>query len=1025
MCTPNESKSNPQLDALLAEAGWVLKLAKRLARDQAAAEDIAQGALALALEKRPAIEGGLRPWLATVVSRLARRNVRSDARRQAREFVVTSNRDSESDASDEVLMRFELQQDLARRVDSLPEHYRRVLVYRYYEGLSVKEIAVATGATPSTVRTQVERGLERIRLQYNDDSGSRGALGVFLIAGGSSTDFVSRRIAEILIMQTSTKVVAATACALVLAFAVISSNVVWPGTSNADNVESEVAQDELAQIESVAKPSMNAPVEKDVRVVAQKAIEDTEVPALGQATTPTVTTLRARILSQDSRPLVGATLSSLYFDEDQDERGVSPIAYSDRDGRVVLELNDDSVRKSRNDVYDMTFEVAAAGQTTQFLVNKPRLHGDTNLGDIRLSLGSAIVGMAVDTAGQGFVGAVLYAGASETIEDLAESRITGPVFGATRIRAVSQVDGRFELAGVSPKLADGRAPSVRVWAHAPGHLWTITEPITITSLGAIDIGRVLLEEAPDEMRLEGTVVRPDGLPAAGARVDFMSMGRPMEGHVKADSRGRFLIIPRDDSSLQLIARDANKRFGMSSAMIAKRGESVELKLLRQRRIVNVTVLDADGEPVADVHLRPVLEDGLVPGQDWSYTDELGHVEIVVPGQSFSVWARKAGYGSKHEGPFEHDSAPETLTITMSGGRVMTGRVLAYGEPVEGAKVAVMRLYEEFAAMTGGFPNRYPSGVHLLTTDSEGRFEAPLKLGWVELGAVARKDGLATGEVTLDSAPGESVHGIEIHMTVGGAIEGVVTPPPGMEAGGQYVGASRGDGLPLSTITDDKGRYRLEGLTPGNWRVEGRLREVRTELLSTSRHPEDMDPRWNAFVVDRETLKLDVDMRHLVEIKFAGQLRIDGAAPLPGWKADLVIPKHERDVAEVGAVALDSRGRFTLTTRATRAELRLVGPLPGDAMVEMVREIRFDGARFDWEGALTTVPIEEWVEGDFEQARFVRGIHDEGDRELTTVPIGEDGILEARVPVGRSSLQVLAKNISSDNTWDVIRVVEIR
>ena len=35
----NSPLPDPHLDALLAEAGWVLKLAKRLARDQAAAED--------------------------------------------------------------------------------------------------------------------------------------------------------------------------------------------------------------------------------------------------------------------------------------------------------------------------------------------------------------------------------------------------------------------------------------------------------------------------------------------------------------------------------------------------------------------------------------------------------------------------------------------------------------------------------------------------------------------------------------------------------------------------------------------------------------------------------------------------------------------------------------------------------------------------------------------------------------------------------------------------------------------------
>ncbi|MEE9392100.1 MAG: sigma factor [Planctomycetota bacterium] len=124
MSTQKKSPHNPQLDALLAESGWVLQLAKRLTRDWAAAEDIAQSTLALALERQPDTKGSLRPWLAKVASRLARHRVRSDVRRQAREAQVSSSSRStaglSSSSSDEVLMRFELHRDIAKRVDALP-----------------------------------------------------------------------------------------------------------------------------------------------------------------------------------------------------------------------------------------------------------------------------------------------------------------------------------------------------------------------------------------------------------------------------------------------------------------------------------------------------------------------------------------------------------------------------------------------------------------------------------------------------------------------------------------------------------------------------------------------------------------------------------------------------------------------------------------------------------------------------------------------------------------------------------------
>ncbi|MDE0896861.1 MAG: hypothetical protein OSB10_09800, partial [Planctomycetota bacterium] len=77
------------------------------------------------------------------------------------------------------------------------------------------------------------------------------------------------------------------------------------------------------------------------------------------------------------------------------------------------------------------------------------------------------------------------------------------------------------------------------------------------------------------------------------------------------------------------------------------------------------------------------------------------------------------------------------------------------------------------------------------------------------------------------------------------------------------------------------------------------------------------------------------------------------------------------------------------------------------------------------GTLTTVMVQETVEGSFGQARFVHGDPNEGDREFTIVPVGEYGDVVARVPVGTSMLEVPGKSDSSRKTWDLLRVVDIR
>ena len=64
----------PDVDRLLANAGWVKALAFRLVSDEAAADDLAQETWLRALERPPrdaATVRSLRAWLARVVARFA------------------------------------------------------------------------------------------------------------------------------------------------------------------------------------------------------------------------------------------------------------------------------------------------------------------------------------------------------------------------------------------------------------------------------------------------------------------------------------------------------------------------------------------------------------------------------------------------------------------------------------------------------------------------------------------------------------------------------------------------------------------------------------------------------------------------------------------------------------------------------------------------------------------------------------------------------------------------------------------
>src|SRR5262249_12053046 len=71
-------------DALFEHTRWVLALARRLVGD-AAADDVAQQTMIAALQRPPAADRPLRPWLAQVARRFARKWSRGERRPRAHE----------------------------------------------------------------------------------------------------------------------------------------------------------------------------------------------------------------------------------------------------------------------------------------------------------------------------------------------------------------------------------------------------------------------------------------------------------------------------------------------------------------------------------------------------------------------------------------------------------------------------------------------------------------------------------------------------------------------------------------------------------------------------------------------------------------------------------------------------------------------------------------------------------------------------------------------------------------------------
>jgi len=145
----------PHLDA-------AYSLARYLARDAAAAEDIAQEALLKAFRRADTLRADdAKPWLMAIV-----RNAYFDWRRQgqgaliggeAGEAALAQQPDEAQVSAEAVLIQRGDVAALRAAIETIPEPFREALVLRDLEELSYRQVAEITGAPMGTVMSRLAR----------------------------------------------------------------------------------------------------------------------------------------------------------------------------------------------------------------------------------------------------------------------------------------------------------------------------------------------------------------------------------------------------------------------------------------------------------------------------------------------------------------------------------------------------------------------------------------------------------------------------------------------------------------------------------------------------------------------------------------------------------------------------------------------------------------------------------------------------------------------------------------------------
>lgn len=572
--------SRPDLAALLAEDAWLRRLARVLVADESRADDLVQDTWTAALRHPPTDTGRPRAWLGTVIRNLARRGHRTDERVRRREQAAA--RPERVDSSPvAALERAELRRNVVNAVMELPEDFRVVIVLRWFEGLSVAEVAERVELTEAGVRTRLRRALERLRARLDDEHrGERAAWALPLAAwvgvdpslphggaeAGVATGTAAIPVVGGLLMTVKSQVAMVGAVLLLAALAVVGSGV----------LESEPAEqgpvaevDQRTTDEAPTTPDSGSPRRGPERTTASPPTDTADAEEVVDRDTD----LHGVVLLADGSPAIDAAVvvlgreyRRLWLPGREEADSPSEIAGTttadDGSFRVVLAPGDHvdlSVVHGSRPPHQVLG--VSAGERVEVVLTD----------GVRVSV------LVQDTRERPVASGVV---------EIVCSGDRGPVH---RARATTDEDGIAEFEGVPP----GRRTSVRA-AH-PDYAATAFAFHVSPDRGDARWTFVL----PPGRRVSGSVQAADG----GAPIEGASVGTAVRpGLTETDGRGIFTLpaVGAGDGRLRVTARG----FAPAEVDLAPTVDLLTIALEPERRLTG-RVVSPDGEAVADAQVAAI------------------------------------------------------------------------------------------------------------------------------------------------------------------------------------------------------------------------------------------------------------------------------------------------------------------------------------------------------------------------------------------------------------------------------------
>lgn len=859
----------PRIDELLGHLGWVRALAGRLVADAASADDLVQQTWLAALERPPRHGSNPRGWLARVLKNQLRQGSRA-ARRRGERALAPQSADGTPEFRDHVTPaqlaeEADVQRHLVGLVGELEEPLRSTLLLRYARGWNSARIASHQGVPAGTVRWRLSQGLARLRDRLDTThAGDRRAWALAFIpwaqapagsSAGQAAGWLAALPGWITMKLVSSLTLAAVAA--VLAFNSIDLGVVQPTiVARTGAAEEPTAIDATGDTEPSRNPHSVAsfPTMEDVaRVVGELG---------GTARRDrTATHAFASVHFVDS---AGEPVGDVEVLDGFGERLLGSPAgiFSDEWGQARLPLGrlggtpgpaaGTGVQRSKwiavHPKHRMkSFSVEAA--------DVPEVDGGT----IELEPGTRLSGQLMDPNGAPVTGGWIEVEERLTQDSVEEHRLLQrSLAGPQGISTTTDDGGYFRFVG---------APTgdLRVWA---GHVGWVARVVDVTGLRAgesVDLGVLSLEAHHQDRTLRGRVFDPDGAPAPHVDVSgIQSTERgPRSEVVVSNKKGEFQFISLEQGPWELFVAPT-KRSPVTARMsnVPMGSSDLELRLVPSEQ-VRITVVDREGAPIesANVDLLDAVHGGSV-ARVWSNDEKNDEWLAHVPSMPFIVQVTSPTHARGRAGPFEPTSAPAKVRLELAPARGIRGTVATTsGSTIEG-EVLVHRAakYETYCR---GFPTRLDLHPFTRATlEPDGSFHAAVHEAG-DYALIIKIPGFAALEV--DARIREASEGIDLGSITpmrGGVLEGTLLRGPGEAVAERVVALSRGDSHPIDTLTDEEGRFRFEGLTPGPWLVELRARRLearRTPGSSIDAPPHRKFPT-SCVVRDGLTTRFDLDYR---------------------------------------------------------------------------------------------------------------------------------------------------------------------